>query len=287
MRSARSGPSLAEARVNRILAPSFLDGPGSRMAIFLQGCDLACGHCHNPETWQPCRHCAQCVPGCPGQALTMAAGRVHHAPDRCLGCDRCLETCACHASPKVASLTVAQVLERVRPWVPFLDGITFSGGECTLQWEFLVACVPRLQAEFGLPVLLDTNGNMEAAVLEALLPLVEGFLFDLKALDDVSHRTLTGAGNARILRNLHHAAASGKVAEVRMVLLPGFTDDLATVRAAARLVMGLGPGVPLRLSPFRPLGVRGPWACVPALDDAVCQILRNGAAELLGARLRP
>ena len=40
----------AAAPVNRILPLSTVDGPGCRAAVFLQGCNLACAYCHNPET---------------------------------------------------------------------------------------------------------------------------------------------------------------------------------------------------------------------------------------------
>ncbi len=42
-----------EGFVNSIQSLGALDGPGVRFTVFLQGCNLRCGCCHNPETW-PC-----------------------------------------------------------------------------------------------------------------------------------------------------------------------------------------------------------------------------------------
>ncbi len=38
--------------VNSIQSMGTLDGPGVRFVVFLQGCNLRCGCCHNPETWE-------------------------------------------------------------------------------------------------------------------------------------------------------------------------------------------------------------------------------------------
>ena len=276
---------MPEARVNRILAPSFLDGPGSRMTFFLQGCNLRCLHCHNPETWQTCTACAQCLPACAAGALGLDHGRIRHDPGRCLECDRCLEACPSHASPRCRVLDLDQAMAAARAWAPYLDGITFSGGECTLQWEFLLAIIPRLQSELGLTVLLDTNGEMAPAVLEGLLGVADGFLFDVKTLDPAAHLALTGVANAGILANLRRAAAARKVVEVRTVLIPGLTDDPALVLAVARLVADLGPAVSLRLTPFRPQGVRGVLAEVPELSPERFEALCAPARVLLGPRL--
>lgn len=38
--------------VNSIQTLGALDGPGIRFVVFLQGCNLRCGCCHNPDTWE-------------------------------------------------------------------------------------------------------------------------------------------------------------------------------------------------------------------------------------------
>lgn len=43
--------NIKKGLINSIQSLGALDGPGIRFVVFMQGCNLRCGCCHNPDTW--------------------------------------------------------------------------------------------------------------------------------------------------------------------------------------------------------------------------------------------
>ncbi len=251
------------ATVSRWLPFSCVDGPGNRLVLFLQGCNFRCPGCHNPHTIGLCDHCGDCVPGCPSGTLTLIDGRVRWQASLCTHCDRCLDACPRSASPKTHQMSVAEVLVLLRRYGPLLTGITVSGGEATTQLPFLVALFAAIKAApdlTHLSCLLDSNGSLGEAGWQRLLPVLDGAMIDLKGWRDSVHHALTGQGRERVLASLQLLARVGKLAELRLLHVPGRTDFIdADGKLEAGLVsflQSLGP-VPIRLNGFRHHGVHG------------------------------
>lgn len=247
------------ASINKILPFSCVDGPGSRLALFLQGCNLRCKTCHNPYTIALCDHCGDCVPGCPEQALTLADGQVIWDETRCAQCDTCLHGCPSQASPMARTFSVDEVLTQIKRAAPFIEGITVSGGEATTQLPFvrdLFTAVKAHAALRHLTCLVDSNGELGQPGWEKLLPVMDGAMLDLKAWDAGRHQFLTGRGNGRIVESIRFLAGQKKLAELRLLLIPEYSDYLQHIDDLSAFLKGLG-AVPVRINAFHHHGTRG------------------------------
>ncbi|ATP92425.1 YjjW family glycine radical enzyme activase [Aeromonas caviae] len=267
--------------MSRVLPLSCVDGPGNRLVLFLQGCNFRCPGCHNPHTIRLCDDCGDCLAVCPSGALAMSEGKVHCQEALCTDCDACLEACPRSANPKTRQMSVAEVLALLRRYGPLLTGITVSGGEATTQLPFVIALFTAIKAApdlARLTCLLDSNGSLGETGWQRLLPVLDGAMIDLKGWHEPVHLALTGRGRERVLVSLQLLAQAGKLAEVRLLMVPGRSDFLdatgALEEALTTFLLSLGP-VPIRLNGFRHHGVRGEALSWPEAGSADLTVLAN------------
>ena len=224
------------APVNKIIPFSNVDGPSNRMAIFFQGCPFNCRFCHNPETIHMCNDCGDCVKTCPVGALSLKEGKVTWNKDLCVNCDTCIKTCRHDASPKVTRMTADELMEKILEVSPYIQGITLSGGECTLQKEFIKELFPKVKA-LGLTTLLDSNGSLDFESNEDILEYCDGVMLDVKAYNKEFSDWLIRYPNDVVLKNLDHLLATGKLEEVRTLIFPDRDkENEATVRYVAETI---------------------------------------------------
>lgn len=271
---------MTRAPVNKIIPLSLVDGPGNRTSIFLQGCNLACDYCHNPETQKLCNHCGECVSGCPSGALTIVGGRVNWDPDVCTLCDQCINVCPTSASPRIKNMTPEEVFQEVKKNIPFIRGITISGGECTLYPNFIKELF-AIARENGLTCLIDSNGTTDFSRFPELMELTQGVMLDVKAWNEEVYRKITkGPTNSVVKKNLHYLAERNQLEELRIVCLPGEVDADAAIRGIAETIGEKVKSVKLKLIKFRRFGVKGRLNNTPSPDDRYMEGLLEQARGL-------
>ncbi len=217
---------------------SLHDGPGIRTTVFFQGCNMRCAWCHNPETISlkpklmvyplKCIGCGQCASVCPTGAQRMENGV--HTFDRaaCIDCGKCAVGCFSEALVMSGrEYSIEEVLsEVVQDRIYYEEsggGVTFSGGESTLQGLFL-AELAHVCRSAGIHTALETNLLLP---FETLLPIVTEMdlvMFDLKIINSEQHECWTGVHNEKVLENIKKLDSLGIPMIARTPLIPGATD---------------------------------------------------------------
>ena len=241
--------------VNRIIPFSSVDGPGNRTAIFLQGCNFNCSYCHNPETINVCNSCGECVSACHYSALQFVGSNVVWDKEACSKCDECIKLCKCSSSPKAISMTVGEVLQEIEKNIAFISGITVSGGECTLQSEFLTELFREVK-KMNLTCFVDTNGSVPLWEQKELVEVMDMAMVDIKSYDNEEHKRLTGTGNTTVIENVRYLAKLNKIYEIRTVIVPKVLDNYNNVDKISKLIAILNPGIRYKLIKYRQIGVR-------------------------------
>lgn len=199
--------------INKIIPLSHVDGTGNRLVIFLQECNLNCLYCHNFETINRCNNCFACIATCPTKALTKVNGKVNYDESLCIDCDACIYTCQHSATPKTIDKTSDEVIKMVLSYKEFIDGVTFSGGEATLQYQEVIEVIKGLK-EHDINVLIDSNGYFDYDEMKELTNLVDGYMIDLKTLNNGLE--LLGVPDTP-LDNIDKLLKDDKLAELRTV----------------------------------------------------------------------
>ena len=167
-------------------------------------------------------------------------------------------------------MSMPEVLAEIRSAMPYISGITVSGGEATVQFEFVVELFKEIKKrpEFAqLTTFIDSNGNAPKEVWDALTPYTDSVMLDLKALDEESHIALTGSSNAAVLESIKYLDSIAKLYEVRLLLVPGHNDSDEILIRTAVWLKGINPAMKIKINAYKSHGVRAAARDWPEVSD--------------------
>ena len=151
----------------------------------------------------------------------------------------CPFRCSYCANPDTISFSggipteIEEIVSKAVSQKPFFGrrgGVTFSGGEPTVQAEELIPLFRRLREE-GINICLDSNGGIWNSHVEELMGLTDLVLLDVKQINPSKHEALTGRSNARTLETARWLEDNGRPFWLRYVLVPGISDAEEDIRA--------------------------------------------------------
>lgn len=158
------------------------DGPGNRLVYHLQGCNFHCPWCSNPESMPILDACIQ-------------EQSIEDIIDECV---------------------------RSTPLFFSGGGVTFTGGEPTLQFDELRLCLEQLKFH-SIHTAIETNGS--AKRLLEIIPLVDFLIVDFKHPDTNIHNKWIKAENEGVVSNLKKILEINRQILIRIPLINGFNTE--------------------------------------------------------------
>lgn len=235
---------------------SFVDGPGIRTTVFFKGCNLKCAWCHNPESqdFKPqmmfykdkCTGCGKCKEVC------------HYNFQKCDLCGECTFYCPADARKVCGKeYTVDEVLTEIIKDKSFYEnsggGVTFSGGECMLQIDFLCEILKKCK-ENGIHTAVDTAGHIPFKHFEKILPYTDLFLYDIKMFDSEKNKQYIGVDNELILSNLKRLFETGAKIWIRIPVIADINDSIEEMQRIKAFLDGCGNPERVEFLPYHAMG---------------------------------
>lgn len=196
-----------------------VDGPGVRFIVFMQGCNMRCQFCHNPDTW----------------ALINKNSKQRTADD-----------------------VLEEALHYQSYWGK-KGGLTVSGGEPLLQIDFLIELFKKAKSRgvnttidtCGQPF---TRKEPFFSKFQELMEYTDLLMLDIKQIDNEAHKKLTKQPNTSILDMAQYLSDIGKPVWIRHVLVPERSDYDEFLIRLDTFIKGLKNVDKVEILPYHTMG---------------------------------
>lgn len=192
-----------------------VDGPGIRFVVFTQGCPMHCQYCHNPDTW---------------------------------------------AIEENKKISVKEILDEYDGVKEFLrnGGLTVTGGEPLLQLDFVTELFKQAK-EKNIHTALDTSGILfnrkNTKKIDELLKYTDLVLLDIKHIDDIEHKKLTGISNMNILDFAKYLSEKNMPVWIRHVVVPQITYNEKYLKELGKFLSTLKNIKALDILPYHNMAI--------------------------------
>ena len=191
-----------------------VDGPGVRFVVFLKGCPMRCIYCHNPDTW---------------------------------------------SMENATAMTSEEILTKYAKNASFYKngGITITGGEPLMQLDFVIDLFKKAK-ENNIHTCLDTSGILfnenELSKYEELVKVTDLVMLDIKHIDNIKHKEITGQENKNILNFARFLDQHNIQMYIRHVVVDTYTTNENDLFELGRFIGSLKNVKALDVLPFHNLG---------------------------------
>lgn len=217
------------------------DGPGHRVVLYLQGCNLRCPWCHSPHSQiinkpsllffpSRCLYCGSCAQVCHNDVHKVTEENHTLCRDKCTGCGKCIDACPVSHRDRISGalaqpakkITVAELWRLLYPQLDMLrsiGGLTVSGGEALLQSKVLHELLLLCKGD-GIHTTVETSGALPQKHFEDIAHLTDCWLYGLRPtpLYNPPHAEL-------ITQNLAFLTTTQSRIIIRTPIMSGITDS--------------------------------------------------------------
>lgn len=154
--------------------------------------------------------------------------------------------------------TVDELVQDIMKYQSYMQfssgGITASGGEATLQAEFITELFAKCK-ELGIHTCLDTSGFVDIEKIDKLLDYTDLVLLDIKHINNEKCKDLTGLGNEKAIKLARHLDERSIPVWIRQVLIPGITDDYEDLKSLGQFISSLNNVDRIEFLPYHGMGI--------------------------------
>lgn len=202
-------------RIHSIESFSKVDGPGIRYVVFMQGCNLRCKFCHNPDTWEK-------------------FGGIEISEEELI--ERILKA--------------KSYLKNGKGGVTFTGGEPLLQMDFLIN-----VCKKIKESGIHIAIDTAGNFDTTDEKLNELIKYVDLFLFDIKHMDDKEHKDLVGVSNDKILKLATYISNVKRVKMlIRIVYIPGITDKNDSIKKYKEFIKTLENIEKVEVLPYHEMG---------------------------------